>query len=216
MVDRNVRQIRSSWPLRAGIAGVAAAAALALAPLVGSMAAPVTVQAGMMAPTIEGCDFATSGGFVVVDGTKKNFGVHGGCKNGDFWGHLNFLDHANGYHVQSVSITGYVVNAANNPNARDVCGYAQTNNPADPQTVAFVARLIDAGEPGASDQFGLKLGYVNEYNVPTNLYEVPVTNLGTARPGGNVQLHRANASTAEWPVTYGACAISFDGGNPPE
>lgn len=212
--DRNTPQTPATWRSRAGICGLAAAAALALAPLAGSIAGPATVRAAMMQPDIEGCDFATSGGFVVVNSTKKNFGVHGGCKNGDFWGHLNFLDHANGYHVQSVSITGYVVNAGDDVNARDVCGFAQTNNPNDPPTVAFVARLIDAGEPGGSDKFGLKVGYLPEGEPPVILYDVPVTNLGTARPGGNVQLHRANASTAEWPVTYGSCAFAFGGGSP--
>lgn len=33
------------------------------------------------------CDFATSGGLVFADsGKKANFGAHGGCKNGEFWG----------------------------------------------------------------------------------------------------------------------------------
>jgi hypothetical protein len=211
---RNTKQPSSAWRARLGAASIIATATLALAPLVGSIAGPVPVRAAAMQPNVEGCDFATSGGFVVAGSTKKNFGVHGGCKNGDFWGHLNFLDHANGYHVQSVAITGYVTNAGGAANARDVCGFAQTNNPNDPETVAFVARLVDAGEPGSADRFGLKIGYAPEGLPPVILFELPVTNLGTARPGGNVQLHRANASTAEWPVTYGSCAFSFDGGNP--
>ena len=208
MAVRNAQQNPFAWRARLSTAGIVAAAALSLSPLLATMAAPVTVEARVDQDAVP-CDFATSGGFVVnpTTGKKANFGVHGGCKNGDFWGHLNFVDHANGYHVQSVAITGYVVAAGGNQNARDVCGTAQTNNPYDPETVFFVARLIDNGEPGGLDQFGLKL---------SNSYAVPVLNLGTARPGGNVQLHRANASTEQWPTTtFGTCGISFDG-NPPE
>lgn len=203
---RNTQQASSTWRARLGAAGFIAAATLALSPLAVTLTTPVTVQAGMMDDVAVPCDFITSGGFVVSpeSGKKANFGVHGGCKNGDFWGHLNFVDHANGYHVQSVAITGYIVAPNGVQNARDVCGVAQTNNPNDPETVAFVVRLIDNGEPGGADQFGMKLASATPYSVP-------LLNLGTARPGGNVQLHSANASTAAWPTTtFGTCGISFD------
>src|SRR2546428_5423482 len=40
------------------------------------------------------CDFITSGGFVFKDdGSRANFGAHGGCKHGAFWGHVNYVDH---------------------------------------------------------------------------------------------------------------------------
>ncbi|MFN7977672.1 MAG: post-COAP-1 domain-containing protein [Vicinamibacterales bacterium] len=192
----------SMWR-RAGLAGLAAVAALAVGPIALSVMAPVTVKAQQQ--SLDGCDFITSGGFVVgPTGKKANFGAHGGCKNGDYWGELNFVDHANGYHVQSVQITGYVMAPEGIQNARDVCGVAQTSDPNDPDTVTFVVRLIDNGEPGGGDQFGMKL---------SNGYAVPLLNLGTARPGGNVQLHRANNSTTQWPtVTYGVCAFNFGGG----
>lgn len=188
-----------------GLAGLVAAAALVLTPFASTFLAPVTVQARQQ-QSLDGCDFITSGGFVVgPTGKKANFGAHGGCKNGDFWGELNFVDHANGYHVQSVQITGYTMNAGGNPNARDVCGVARTSDPNDPDTVTFVVRLIDNGEPGSGDQFGMKL---------SNSYNVPLLSLGAARPGGNVQLHKANASTVEYPsVTYGTCAFTFDDSN---
>ncbi len=36
------------------------------------------------------CDFTTGGGFVLNnDGSKVNFGIVGGCKNGGFFGHVN-------------------------------------------------------------------------------------------------------------------------------
>lgn len=208
--ERNTPQPPATWRPRAAVYSLAAAAALALAPIAGSVTAPVTVEARMMDEVAVPCDFITSGGFVVSPetGKKANFGVHGGCKNGDFWGHLNFVDHANGYHVQSVAITGYIVAPNGNPNTRDVCGIAQTNSQDDPEQVAFVVRLVDNGEPGGLDQFGMKLANQSGYSVP-------LLNLGTARPGGNVQLHGANASTAQWPPTlFGTCGISFE--NAPE
>jgi hypothetical protein len=205
---------QSTRQMRARLSAALVAVAVALAPQVPDLAPQVTVHARAM-QELAPCDFVTSGGFVVnpATGRKANFGVHGGCKNGDFWGHLNFVDHATGYHVQSTEITGYVVAPGGNQNARDVCGIAQTNNVNDPETVYFVARLIDNGEPGGGDQFGLKLSTPDLYAMPPAGSPSPVLNLGTARPGGNVQLHRVNASTAEWPATvFGTCGITFDGG----
>lgn len=90
-------------------------------------------------------------------------------------------------------------------NVRDVCGVAETNNDAGHVTV--VARLVDNGEPGANDQWGLTL---------SNGFAVPLSNLGAAKPGGNVQIHRASNSTEQWPTTtFGVCAFDF-GGGPPE
>ena len=127
------------------------------------------------------CDFITSGGFVFTDaGAMANFGAHGGCKNGAFWGHVNYVDHATSppYHVDSTQITGYLIDPAF-PNARDICGIARTNRG---ESVRFRVRLEDNGEPGRDDRFGIRLD--NGYLVTTRLLE-----------GGNVQLHKPNPST---------------------
>src|SRR6266851_4348656 len=64
------------------------------------------------------CDFITGGGFIFRDdGARANFGAHGGCKNGAFWGHVNYVDHggfngATPYHVDSTEITGYLMDPA--------------------------------------------------------------------------------------------------------
>jgi hypothetical protein len=134
------------------------------------------------------CDFVTSGGFVRTDvGAMANFGSHGGCKLGGFWGHVNYVDHTNGYHIDSVEITGYLTPTDASSRTRDICGWARTNNPSDPQPVMFRVRLIDNGEPGIADQFGIRLstGYV----VSTRLL-----NNGMGG-GGNVHLHKDNPST---------------------
>src|SRR5688572_10247604 len=69
------------------------------------------------------CDFITGGGWVTDDGAdpgRVNFGAHGGCMNGAFWGHVNVVHH--GFnppaHLKSTSITGYLIDPAF-PNARD-------------------------------------------------------------------------------------------------
>src|SRR5438876_315460 len=70
------------------------------------------------------CDFITGGGFIFGNsGQFINFGAHGGCKNGQFWGHVNVLDHSYNppAHLRSTNITGYLMDPAF-PNARDICG----------------------------------------------------------------------------------------------
>src|SRR5882724_11191581 len=63
------------------------------------------------------CDFITGGGWILDNaGAKLNFGAHGGCKNGAFWGHVNYVDHGGfmgtiPYHVDSTEITGYFMDA---------------------------------------------------------------------------------------------------------
>lgn len=146
------------------------------------------------------CDFITGGGWVLTDsGEQANFGSHGGCKNGAFWGHVNFLDHnfTPPFHVRSTSITGYMMDPAY-PNARDICGTAVTNTD---ENVTFRVRMEDNGEPGGSDRFGIRL---------SNGYLLTARELGPPGPtggGGNIQLHKPNPSTtgpdpapAEWEV----------------
>ena len=135
------------------------------------------------------CDFITGGGFIFTDwGSRANFGAHGGCKNGEFWGHVNYVDHggfngATPYHVDSTEITGYLFDP-DFPNARDICGWARTNAG---EAVRFRVRMEDNGEPGRNDRFGIRLS--NGYLVTTRL-------LANGGPGGgNIQLHKPNPST---------------------
>ena len=137
------------------------------------------------------CDFITGGGFIFTNiNEKANFGAHAGCKNGGFWGHLNYVDHggyngAHPYHVNSTEITGYI--REDDPsfaNAREFCGIARTNLG---ETVRFRVRMVDNGEPGREDRFGIILD---------NGYWMTTRTLGDGGPGGgNIQLHKANPST---------------------
>jgi hypothetical protein len=134
------------------------------------------------------CDFVTSGGFVLTSSdAMANFGAHGGCKKGAFWGHVNFVDHGLNYHVNSIEITGYLTPPPPS-NVRDICGWA-TTNANEPQPVRFRVRLID-NQDGTKDEFGIRVsnGYF-EYFVTTRP-------LGRGGPGGGrVQLHEPNPST---------------------
>ena len=136
------------------------------------------------------CDFITGGGFIFTDYAEKaNFGAHGGCKHGAFWGHVNYVDHGGylgtrPYHVNSIEITGYLMDDASMPTTRDICGWARTN--AD-EIVRFRVRMEDNGEPGRDDRFGIRL---------SNGYFVSARLLGDGGPGGgNIQLHKPNRST---------------------
>ncbi|SRR6266404_1526390 len=146
------------------------------------------------------CDFTTGGGFVITDttptdgGQHANFGLVGGCKNGGYFGHVNFVDHDTagffaGFHLSSVSIDGYF-EPFEGSNVRDICGTARTNLPPPNDTgIKFRARTQDNGEPGNGvDKFGLKVT-----NPSTGQSAVVVSTRLLA--GGNIQLHKANHST---------------------
>jgi hypothetical protein len=181
--------------------------------------APVHAQGPVPGP----CDFVTSGGFVITDnGKKANFGAHGGCKNGEFWGHVNFVDHESGYHVNGGEVTAYLAPfGASNP-TRDICGFATTNRATDPQPMRFRIRVVDMGEPGSLDTFGIILGKQNLSDPATydETYKLSPRLLSSAKPGGgNVQLHAPNASTTAPAVLldeYAMCGgLSFEGAPPP-
>jgi len=137
------------------------------------------------------CDFITGGGWVLKDtGEFVNFGAHGGCKNRQFWGHVNVVDHGiTGGHLRSTEITGYLMDPEF-PNARDICGFGVVNaKDGTTFTTRFRVRMEDNGEPGGSDRFGLRLG--NGYIVTTRELGPP----GPTGGGGNIQLHKPNPST---------------------
>ena len=164
-------------------AGILVAGALGIA-------TPTTANAHwVQAP----CDFITAGGFVFKDnGEMGNFGAHGGCKNGEFWGNVNFVDHENQFHMKSTRITGYLYDPESE-NSRDICGWARINDQS--QEVMFRVRLTDNGEPGTNDTFGITID--NWYTSGERFYRVSSRTLGDGDGGGgNVQLHQANRSTS--------------------
>jgi hypothetical protein len=154
------------------------------------------------------CDFLTGGGFIITtaSGThapaKGTFGVGGGCKHGSpTWGHLEYHDHGTGLNVHWTAITAYMTEGEGDTGTdpktgqptgtRLICGTARTNMYGD---VDFILRAKDAGEPGVSDEFDIRLAsggfivYTTELDGPHKLGE------GDGG-GGNIQLHKPNPST---------------------
>ena len=168
--------------------GALATAGILVAGALG-IAAPTTVHATafVQAP----CDFITAGGYVFKDNDEMaNFGVHGGCKHGEFWGHVNYVDHENQFHLRSTRITGYMFDP-HSPNSRDICGFGRIND--QEQEVMFRVRLTDNGEPGVNDLFGITID--NWFTSGERFYRVSTRELGDGDGGGgNVQLHKGNRS----------------------
>jgi hypothetical protein len=143
------------------------------------------------------CDFTTGGGFVITDsGNNANFGLVGGCKNGGFLGHVNFVDHDTsgmfaGLHLSSDTIDAYFEPAAGS-NVRDICGTADTNLFG---TVKFRARTEHNNDPnpGGSgvDRFGLKITGVSPPYAGISAVVITTRVLG----GGDIELHKPNPST---------------------
>jgi hypothetical protein len=163
------------------IAGTALAGALVA--FAAGIAVPTAAEAHFVkAP----CDFITSGGFVFRDdGGDVNFSADGGCKNEDFWGSLNVVDHNADFHMKSHEITGYLYDPAE-PNRRDICGWADTNAGIN---VRFRVTLVDNGEPGRNDEFGIVIDTLNQ--IPGDRFRGLS---GRKLEGGNVQLHKGNNS----------------------
>lgn len=117
-------------------------------------------------------DRLTGGGFITgtPSGAKGNFGVAGGVKNGEYWGHLNYIDHGNGMHVKHVAITGY---SSSGGNERQISGTCEINGTGGFTFTVFAA---DNGEPGNNDTFNIFL---------SNGYAA-----GGYLMGGNIQLHK--------------------------
>ena len=122
-------------------------------------------------PVCRGGDFVTGGGWIVTDsGSRANFAVAGGIRNGSFWGHLNYIDHGTSLKVKGTGVTAYVVTG---PTSRHIEGTCEINGV--PGT--YMVDVADEGEPGRGrDGFRitLSMGYT----------------AGNTLAGGNVQLHR--------------------------
>ena len=156
------------------------------------------------------CDFMTGGGFIITTGggthepAKGNFGIGGGCKHGTpTWGHLEYHDHGNGLNVHWDTITAYLAegdglgDTATDPKTKQpigtrlICGTARTNLFGD---VDFMVIAKDAGEPGTSDQFDIRLSRGPLLVYSTDVEGMHKLNDGNGG-GGNIQLHKPNPST---------------------
>jgi hypothetical protein len=113
-------------------------------------------------------DFVTGGGF--LGDPRKNFAVAGGIKNGDFWGHLMFIDHGTRMKVKGTGVTGYQV--VPGTTVRRIQGTFSLNGA---PGGTYDVEVDDRGEPGRDDVFALSL---NGDPAAAGFLE-----------GGNIQLH---------------------------
>ena len=175
-------------------------ATLALALASGSVSAQFSSN-----PCSPSGDFVTGGGFIIPNSTSgdhANFGVAGACKNGFFWGHLEYIDHGIDLNVHWTSITAYIevdsgYDSRGKPiGVRGICGTARTNFYGD---VDFLVRARDAGEPGTMDEFDIRLSKNGGIVYSTEFFDFPHKlndgNGGGGFGGGNIQLHQPNNST---------------------
>jgi hypothetical protein len=124
------------------------------------------------------CGKVTGGGWITgtPTGAKGTFGVSGGVRRGDFWGHLNYIDHGSGLKVESTAVTGFQVDPSD-ANARVITYDVTINGVAGTATV----RVADNGEPGRNDTFAITLS--TGYTAGGSLG-------GDAAGGGNIQVHK--------------------------
>jgi hypothetical protein len=115
-------------------------------------------------------DMVTAGGWITgtPSGVRANFGLVARDPAAPS-GNVNYVDHGDGIHVKSTSITAYtIVNAT----TRQIEGTASIDGV---EGFTFVVVVTDLGEPGTSDTFSISLS--NGYSASGTL------------AGGNVKIH---------------------------
>ena len=145
--------------------------------MIGFAHADITCPSGTTVPPPE-CGKLTGGGWIVgtPSGAKGTFAVGGGIRRGEFWGHLNYIDHGNGMHVHATSVTGFTVD----PND-STCRIIDYNVTIDGSPGTARVRACDKGEPGRDDIFEIQVS--NGYFAGGDLG-------GNDPGGGNIQLHK--------------------------
>ena len=120
-------------------------------------------------------DFVTGGGFITgtPSGAHGNFGVVGGLRKGQLFGHLVYEDHGTGMKVKGTGVTAYTVTGAT---SRRIEGTAEINGQGG---FTYQVDVADNGEPGRNDTFTIRLS--NGYSATGTL------------TGGNIQLHKVKA-----------------------
>ncbi len=137
--------------------------------------AEADISCGTAPATNGACGKVTGGGFIATgSGTNGSFGVSGGVRRGQFWGHLNYIDHGTGMHVTSTEVTSFTV-------VDSLTRQIDYNVSID--GVPGTARVVvsDQGEPGRNDIFDITLS--TGYHAGGDLG-------GSGAGGGNIQLHK--------------------------
>jgi hypothetical protein len=130
--------------------------------------------------TDQGDDFTTGGGWFNTGDApqmRKHFAVAGGYKNGAWWGHLTYMDKAEGIQVKGDEVYLYENNKTPEGNRSFIKGRGHLR---DGSPVDYEVTVEDNGEPGRADRFHIALK-----GVPSH----PAYAVGGTLGGGNVQFH---------------------------
>jgi hypothetical protein len=125
------------------------------------------ITCGTQCPHVAG-DFVTGGGFIMVNGSKANFGLTAGNPASSGNGELTYIDHGTGMKVDG---SGSVTYTILDPQTRKIEGSADIDGV--PGTYTLI--VSDQGEPGRNDTFDLTLS--TGYHASGTL------------AGGNIQVH---------------------------
>jgi hypothetical protein len=163
-------------------------ATTSLVPAALALAAPTAALAfHLPAP----CDSITGSGTITTDtGTTATWAVVGGCKKGGFQGSFTYSDPESGIQISSTEISGYLWDPAM-PLARDICGLAVNQ---DGDDVFFRVHLVDNGEPGSADTFGLA---IDNRETAGDRFTIEAS---TTLTSGNLNLHKTNRSNSANPL----------------
>jgi hypothetical protein len=138
-------------------------------------------------PTADADDWFTGGGFMfdTPSGVKATYGVGGGFKNGAFWGHLNYIDHATGMHFHGTSVTAYSVIGPTSRHTEGTCKLGQAEG------YTYKLDIADNGEPGTADKLRIEVR-----DSAGNLVYAADGFSGTrVVDGGNLQLHKGGTGS---------------------
>jgi hypothetical protein len=126
------------------------------------------------------CDKLTGGGWIVgtPSGDKGTFGVEGGIRRGAFWGHITYIDHGTGMHVQS---------------EQDCTGYSV--DPNDPQCRIMTYNVTIDGMPGTAT---VRACDYDDVHREKDYFSISLSNgyfaggdLGDNQPGGGtIEIHK--------------------------
>ncbi|HKW30427.1 MAG TPA: choice-of-anchor P family protein [Verrucomicrobiae bacterium] len=149
---------------------------------VGLAHADITCGTGGPPPPQE-CGKLTGGGWITgtPTGAKGSFGVSGGIRRGQFWGHLNYIDHGTGMHVISQDVSAFAIDPNNSDCADITYDVTIDGNPGTAYVVACDNDDTGNGEQGPKDTFSITLS--NGYSASGDL--------GDSQPGGGtIQMHK--------------------------
>ncbi len=125
------------------------------------------------------CGKLTGGGWIVgtPGGGKGTFGVGGGIRFGQPWGHLEYIDHDTGMQVHATDTTSFTID----PNDSDCAIITYNVNVDGVSGFTATVHACDHGEPGRDDIFDIAVS--NGYHAAGDLG-------GSSPGGGNIQMHK--------------------------